>query len=263
MTGSVALERPVRFRNGRPHFRIAESDDEKRNLPLAQLVHQRRAVAGELIPVGEQQNASVAAGRRLERLFRDPQRGFEVGAAQWNGVGVEFVDILRESQRIRSQRTGKIRLARESDQSETVVGRGFHQLAEQEFRMFEPGRRDVGRQHAFRHVENHHQVAAARFERHQLRAPERTRRRHDQEKHGHQQQEDPEPPSRRGQFDRRRVGIAVAEQSPDFLFSAMRCVDRQYDYRQQDRQHQIKQLWLDEPHRYSLLICRITIITPQ
>lgn len=59
------------------------------------------------------------------------------------------------------------------------------------------------------------------------------------------------------------VGIAVAEQSPDFLFSAMRCVDRQYDYRQQDRQHQIKQLWLDEPHRYSLLICRITIITPQ
>ena len=154
-----AFEAAAFVRNRRGNARVAEPEDEERNLPLLQFRDRSGAVARELVPVGHEQDRPVA-GRSVEGVERDVDRQFEVRAADRNDGRPEFVDVLFERRLVRGQRAGQKGASREGHDAEPVVAGFLHELPQQVFGVFEPGRGDVGRPHAFRYVEQDKDIPA-------------------------------------------------------------------------------------------------------
>ena len=249
LSGGVTLEPTALLRNRRSDGRVSETNHKKWNSLLLELCNHAGTVAGKFVSIREDHNRPVAAGRRFEGFHRFGKSDFHIGPAKRDRVRIQFVDVLVEGNLVRSQRTGEIRGPRKRNQSEPVIPLPLHQPAQQKFRMFQPGWRQIGRLHAFGNIEKHQQIPAVRFVRHQLRVPERTRSRPDQKQHGQQQQSISNSPPPPGKFDGHFSGITAAEQllQPRPPFAGR--VVHQHSGRTERNRYQNKNIRMNKVHR--------------
>ena len=175
-------ERTLLIGNGCAVDRIAQADDEKRDIPLFEHVDQFPAVALQFIAVGKEQDRPVLSGGGFEGLCRFGKGLFEVGSAQRNEIGGKFIHVLSERRRIGRQRTGGIGGSGKSDQAETILRVAADDFTEHVFCVFQPRGGDVGRQHAFGNVKQYGNIPAVLTVRNDTAVPVGPRRRRKKEK---------------------------------------------------------------------------------
>ena len=208
--GTVAFEygrAATGLRHQRRHVRIAEANDEKRNVLLLQFGQRPAGIAGQLVAVGNQNDGAVIALRRIEGRDGGIQRLFQIGAADRNAVRRQFVDILFKTGFVRSQRTLQKRRTGKSDQTETVAAGFLNQIIDQHPGVRQPGGSDIGGQHALGNVENEQQVAPFAFIGNQALSPPRPGDGDAEQRDDRQQQDEtPSPLEFRQMNGRRRFG---------------------------------------------------------
>ena len=234
--------------------RIADAEDEQRDLQLDDPVQRLGTLAGQLIAVGNQDDRPVRGFRCAEPADRFRQRLLDVGAAYRNGIDRKFVHTLQKTGLVDGQRTFEKSIAGKRDQAEPVAGIAGAKLTDQPFGVIEPGRPDILRKHAFGNIEHDHQIASLSVVRQDPRAPGRTCGRRQQQDHGPGKQDrPPEPENRRSVHSGRIIGLLSEKLlQQDFPFPAAP-IKNQGDQRQ-DPNQMPQQIPVQQCHfRYSLL----------
>ena len=252
----ITAEPAVAVRHGRARLRIAETDDEQRRIAGLEIGKDPGAVAFEFVAVGKQHDGPVGTAGGLEGFGRGPERLFEICPAHGNEIGRKFVDVLLESNGIRSQRTHSVGRSGKGDQTETILRIAFDQLPQNVFGVGQTRRCDVSRQHAFGNVEKHHDVPSGLGIGHHAARPVRPGRRRCEQQQHDKKQKDPEPPEALREDHGIGIVRGAAEKQFELFFFPFSRPPRQNDDQHGDGDHPPEILWIVEIHDQSLLIFR-------